>query len=114
MAQGTPQPAVQPVVLQAPQQMHHLPQQTPAYSVSANWARVQPNNSMQIYVAQPQQVNFFLIKAIWNRLTHITSLLLDASKNFHFQFELEVPMIKWINYGFIRNCRFQFRNKMMG
>ena len=56
MAQGTPQPAVQPVVLQAPQQIHHLPQQTPAYSVSANWARVQPNNSMQIYVAQPQQV----------------------------------------------------------
>ena len=67
MAQGSPQPAVQAVVLQPSQEprqtVHHLPQQQPAYSISGNWARIQPNNylsttgSTQIFLAQsPQQV----------------------------------------------------------
>ena len=62
MAQGSPQPAVQAVVLQPSQEprqtVHHLPFHPPG-----NWARIQPNNylsttgSTQIFLAQsPQQV----------------------------------------------------------
>ena len=54
---------------------------------------------------QNRNVSVDIAKAIYNRLAHIMPLLVDPSSNFYYQ--LEVPMIKCINHGFIKNCQFR-------